>query len=57
MGRKSSFKTSMSKGAAGGVTALDDRSIWEGEASMGCKQRTTEMHSNVLINSALRATM
>lgn len=53
IGRKSSFSTDVSNVAAAGKTALEDAKTRDGEASSGFRQRTTDMHSNVLPNTAL----
>ena len=48
MGKKSSFKTAIIKGAAGGTNAVAEAKTRVGEASMGSKHNATEMHWNVL---------
>jgi hypothetical protein len=55
IGKNSSFNTAINNGAAGGTNAVADANMKAGEASIGSKHRTTDMHSNVLANAVIRS--
>ena len=55
MGKNSSFNTAINKGAAGGTNAVAEANTNAGEASIGSRQSTTDMHSNVLVNAVIRS--
>ena len=55
MGKNSSFNTAINKGAAGGTNAVAEANTNAGEASIGSRHSTTDMHSNVLVNAVIRS--
>jgi hypothetical protein len=54
IGKNSSFKTAIIRGAAGGTNAVAAAKTRAGDASIGSKHNVTEMHSKVLVSAAFR---